>query len=219
MDDSAGRSLRIYQFQSLVSALGPGRRFGLWVQGCSIHCHGCMSRDTWDPGGGSSVRVVDLCMHLAESAAGIDGVTVTGGEPFDQPDALGELLRRLREETLRADQDVLVYSGYPLRTILHRWRDHLAYVDALVSEPYRRLPTGQPALRWRGSANQRLTTFSDLGLRRYAGAATESSHGELQVMVQQHSIRIVGVPYPGDLERLASQLADKGVVLEGATWS
>jgi anaerobic ribonucleoside-triphosphate reductase activating protein len=96
-----------------ITALGPGRRIGIWLQGCSIRCAGCMSRDTWafsrdsEPSEG-------LLERMAPWLTEADGVTISGGEPFDQPYGLLALLARLRE---RFKGDVLVYSGYEFEAL------------------------------------------------------------------------------------------------------
>src|SRR5688572_31286206 len=92
-----------------ITTLGFGRRIGVWFQGCSIQCPGCVSHDTWAFGRGQTT--VDLvCDTLAANLNQADGVTISGGEPFDQPAALEALLRWLRG---RFAGDVLVFSGYP----------------------------------------------------------------------------------------------------------
>jgi len=90
-----------------VTTLGPGRRLGVWLQGCSIRCPGCISVDTWDEGSGmidaeELLRAVDL--HAREA----DGLTVSGGEPFEQPAALASLLTRWRASS---DGSTLVFTG------------------------------------------------------------------------------------------------------------
>ena len=65
----------------------------MWFQGCSIRCRGCVSRDTWEFRGDAWVEVDRLVawIHSLDRDR-LDGVTVSGGEPFDQPDALAALL-------------------------------------------------------------------------------------------------------------------------------
>jgi anaerobic ribonucleoside-triphosphate reductase activating protein len=66
-----------------VTTLGPGRRVGVWLQGCSIRCQGCISVDTWIKDRGiTTVDEVVTALQLWLSRA--DGITVSGGEPFDQ---------------------------------------------------------------------------------------------------------------------------------------
>ncbi|MGG7582215.1 4Fe-4S cluster-binding domain-containing protein [Rhizobium sp. Nf11,1] len=82
-----------------VTALGPGRRIGIWFQGCSIRCPGCISADTWTTGKGTTTleEVVNTLQPWLPEA---EGVTVSGGEPFDQQEALQSLLwRRLNSRS------------------------------------------------------------------------------------------------------------------------
>ncbi|MEU1950135.1 4Fe-4S cluster-binding domain-containing protein, partial [Streptomyces sp. NPDC020125] len=86
-------TLRTNQTHFPVETLGPGRRLGIWTQGCGLACAGCMSRHTWDPLGGASRTVPSLVGLWREALArGADGLTVSGGEPLDQPAALEALL-------------------------------------------------------------------------------------------------------------------------------
>ena len=106
-----------------VTTLGPGRRIGIWLQGCSIHCPGCISKDTWDPDQGwTSVHsVIAAVQHWMPDA---QGITISGGEPLDQPVALRVLLQNLRRIS---DVDVLVYSGYFFNQ-LTEWLVHLILI-------------------------------------------------------------------------------------------
>src|SRR5688572_8819093 len=63
-----------------VTVLGPGRRIGLWVQGCTIGCRGCVSQDTWPSDATKSVAIRDLIAWCRRVSAGApDGVTISGG--------------------------------------------------------------------------------------------------------------------------------------------
>jgi anaerobic ribonucleoside-triphosphate reductase activating protein len=193
-----------------VTALGPGRRVGIWLQGCSVHCPGCLSLDTWDTDPARETTVAELIAGLP--AEDVDGFTISGGEPFDQPEALAELLRELRRRWPGAD--LLAYSGYRLARLQRRHPDVLALLDAVIAEPFRR---DQPTtLLWRGSANQRLVPLSALGRERYA-PYLDAEGAPMQVAVDE-SIWYVGVPRSGDLERLDAMLAAAGVHQEQVTW-
>lgn len=217
--------LRVNRLHFPVTVLGPGRRVGVWFQGCSLGCAGCLSRDTWDAAGGrpSTVdSVVEAVIALVDRG-GLDGVTVSGGEPFEQPGALLELVRRLRVELAplapRDGIDVLCYSGLRESDLRRRFPHVLAELDLLVPEPY--VARSAPGGRWRGSDNQQLVTLSDLGRSRLAAAPAdlaEPSRPELQVAVDDHDVWIVGIPRPGDLARLEAALAERGVRIGQASW-
>ena len=190
-----------------VSTLGPGRRVGVWFQGCTIRCPGCISLDTWAPGRGLTTVAATLeavSPHLADA----DGLTVSGGEPFDQPDALRVLLRGWRE---RHAGDVLVYSGYPLEALeaaLGTMRD---LIDAVVADPYLEHATDTLALR--GSDNQRLAILTELGRDRFGGSTVPRvKERTLDVMFDdaRGEAFLAGIPRRGDLARLRSLLAAQG---------
>ncbi|WP_327290233.1 4Fe-4S cluster-binding domain-containing protein [Streptomyces sp. NBC_01198] len=218
-----GPVLRVSQVLGPVTALGPGRRLGVWVQGCPLACAGCMSRQTWDPGGGQDVGLERLLGLWAGALAdGYDGLTVSGGEPLEQPAALGALLAgadRLRTEAGRTDADLLVYSG---------WEDSeiaaspvaaaaLDRADAVITGRYR---AGEPTgLVWRGSANQHLIPRTPLGRRRYGPHLERTSdRPELQVRVTDGDVHIIGVPRSGELSALERDLAARGVTFRENTW-
>jgi anaerobic ribonucleoside-triphosphate reductase activating protein len=153
----AGATLRVADVQPRCEVLGPGIRFGLWVQGCGIGCTGCISPQ-WIPfAGGEVVAVAALAERIAREA--VDGLTISGGEPFDQAGALAELVRAVRA---RRDLSALSYTGYTLDHLRrHGTPDQhalLAGLDLLIDGPY--LPRKHADLRWRGSANQRIRLLS-----------------------------------------------------------
>jgi anaerobic ribonucleoside-triphosphate reductase activating protein len=218
-----------------VTVLGPGRRIGIWLQGCSIGCKGCVSQDTWakDPG-----RLMDLAALLAwcRKVAGgqIDGVTLSGGEPFDQPQALAALLTGLHNWRKRdkLDFDILCYSGYPLAKLERLHAPLLARLDALIPEPFQQQ---QPVTHvWRGSGNQPLVLLSARGRVRYAefvdaapfdgagGCAGGSGGGSIgkrmQMMVDGQKVWYVGIPERGDMAALEAACQAQGVVFSSVSW-
>src|SRR5919197_588417 len=95
--DRDATSLLLAKAHYPVTTLGPGTRAGLWTQGCTIGCVGCLSRDTWHPDPRTAVPVGTVLGWLASLPGPVDGVTISGGEPFQQPDALAALLHGIRE--------------------------------------------------------------------------------------------------------------------------
>ncbi|WP_431974750.1 4Fe-4S single cluster domain-containing protein [Micromonospora haikouensis] len=210
--------LRLSRLHHPVTALGPGRRVGIWVQGCAIGCPGCVSRDTWvaEPRHDVDVDYV-LDRVAALDPAGLTGVTVTGGEPSEQPEALAALLTGLRALGAEHDWDVLCYTGVELDEFRARCPGAYPLVDALITGPYR---AGEPTdLVWRGSANQRLVPCSPLGRRRYAPwVDARRDRPELQLQVDDDRVWLVGIPGRGDLARVERALQAQGIRLEGVSW-
>ncbi len=144
-----------------VTTLGPGRRIGVWLQGCSIRCPGCISMDTWAEGRGATT-VASVMAALRPWLGHADGITVSGGEPFDQSAALRALLTALRTETAI---DVFVYSGHPFERIAQDVSAMHGLIDALMSDRFQREAPQTLALR--GSDNQRLHLLTELGRKRF----------------------------------------------------
>jgi anaerobic ribonucleoside-triphosphate reductase activating protein len=161
-----------------VTALGPGKRIGIWFQGCSLRCPGCISADTWSPGRGRTT-VASVLETMRPWLRDADGVTISGGEPFEQPIALVALLAAIRGTF---DGDTLVYTGLELSAIDDVLRRAKGLIDALITGPYRNdLPQTLPL---RGSDNQTLHLLTALGRRRFAdlGAPSGDAAPVLDVM-------------------------------------
>lgn len=199
-----------------VTTLGYGRRAGIWTQGCTIGCAGCVSQDTWPADPATAIDVEGVLAWL-KTLGPLDGVTISGGEPFQQPAALGELLRAIRcwaSPTV----DVLVYTGYAASRLYRTtaWRELVELCDAVVAGPYvERLNNGE-ALR--GSSNQRIIAVSDLGRSRYRDAKYGESTPHMQVSVEDDRIYYIGIPRRGDMERLTERLALAGVHAGEVSW-
>ena len=192
-----------------ITTLGPGQRIGIWTQGCSIHCECCMSRDTWKfTRVGEAVH--DVMEHIQPWLGAADGITISGGEPFDQAEALVAFLRMLRT---RFDGDVLVYSGYSFEDLRTRHAAALSYIDVLISEPF--IAAKATALPLRGSDNQRFCFLTPLGRSRFeviANARTPVSAPALDAIVTaEGEFWLAGIPHPGDLQRLDEILRRAGV--------
>ncbi|MCP4565917.1 MAG: radical SAM protein [Bosea sp.] len=214
-------NLQISRTHFPVTVLGPGCRAGIWVQGCGVGCKGCVSKDTWNRAGGSAMPVATiLSWSLACVASGADGVTISGGEPFEQPDGLAALLDGLIAARAAGsrDFDILCYSGLKLTRLRRLHAAILAKLDAVIPEPFvEALPDGAI---WRGSVNQPLIALSERGRRIYApyldGKATNSAG--LQVSVEGDQIWMVGIPRRGDLARLEAKARAAGLQLGEASW-
>ena len=159
-------TLRLHAVLPLTLANGPGRRFGVWVQGCRLGCPGCFNPETHDPSGGYPVEVRDLLRQIASAGGEVEGVTVSGGEPLEQAGALRAFLSALKAET---GLSVVLFSGFTREEIEARPDGPaiLARTDVLVAGPFeaaRRLGRGL-----RGSDNQAVHFLSG----RYAAADLE----------------------------------------------
>ncbi len=202
-----------------VSVLGHGKRIGIWLQGCSIRCPSCCSLDTWefekDRGIGVAL-LVDWCREV--SGGSLDGVTISGGEPFDQPEALLALLNAL--DLWRGDDrgrfDILLYSGYSERRVRRDFTEHLRHIDAVVAGPYKESAGGEK--RYCGSDNQRILLCSQLAEERYGPEGLAGWKSGMQVTADDEGIWMIGIPKPGDLRRLEAGCMERGLALGKPSW-
>lgn len=158
-------TIRLYGTAGDSIVDGPGLRFAVFVQGCTHGCPGCHNPESQPCGGGTVRRIADVVAEVAANKL-IGGVTITGGEPFEQAPAAAELARRCRALGL----GVWVYSGYTYEQLAAGVPDPAAAelldaADVLVDGPFvQGLKT--LGLAWRGSSNQRLV---DVPATRAAG--------------------------------------------------
>ena len=134
---------------------GPGLRFTVFAQGCNMKCEGCHNPHTWDYTKGEYWKTKDVISRMLSNPL-IDGLTLTGGEPFDQPvDCL-----ELAEAAYGAGLNIWIYTGYLFEDLFEpdsmspRWQ-LLSFADVIVDGPF--IKEKQSCdLRWRGSTNQRV---------------------------------------------------------------
>lgn len=189
-----------------VTTLGPGNRIGIWVQGCSIRCPGCISMDTWAPGRGVT-NVDEVMAAIAVWLPRADGFTISGGEPFDQPEALCLLLTAIRAVS---KLDVLVYSGHAFETLEPLLDRMTGLIDALIADPFDLDASNTMAMR--GSDNQRLHLLSDLGRERLSALDRPLSDRDKVfdlMMDASGEVWLAGIPGRGDFNRLRAHLASQ----------
>jgi anaerobic ribonucleoside-triphosphate reductase activating protein len=191
-----------------VTTLGYGRRLAIWMQGCSIRCAGCINKDTWDRTKEHETTLGELLKISAEWLALADGVTISGGEPFDQPEALAALVEAIRASNAG---DVLVYTGYRLHVIQQSFAAILAQIDVLISEPYRRGDGDSLALR--GSDNQRISLLTPVARQRYREDIDRCEWQEtrrLDLILTENELWLAGIPRTGEMARLKAKLKTLG---------
>jgi len=206
--------LRVARFQERSLALGPGTRAVVWFQGCSFDCPGCIAAEmnrSKDFDLTTPSNLVDRVLQIS----GIEGVTLSGGDPLDQPlDLLADFLEELGQ---RSDLSVMCYTG---RTLQQLRRDGqaemveriLRCVDILIDGLY--VEAMNDGSAWRGSSNQQIHFLSP----RYHHLETsvlESRDRELEVSVSRsHQIEITGIPPTNFMDRLRTQLKSRELSLE-----
>lgn len=135
---------------------GPGFRYAIFTQGCPHGCPGCHNPETWPMEGGNLMSIQEIYDDY-RSRSHLRGLTLSGGEPFEQAAASAEVAKLVHE----AGGDVLVYTGYLLQTLQTKAQTDppvaalLEAADYLIDGPFI-MAQRDLSLQFRGSANQKL---------------------------------------------------------------
>ena len=202
--------LRIAQTVPDTEAEGPGKRFALWVQGCTLHCPGCCNPEMFAPDkGGSLIEAAELAAKIL-ATPGLEGISVLGGEPFQQAAALAELCGLVRAGGL----SVMIYTGYTMAELCASANSEndrkpstplgqngvaalLANADLLVDGRYEQ---GKPesTRRWIGSSNQVMHFLSP----RYSASDPRfSTPNTIELRFVKGQLTINGWPQAADAMR------------------
>ena len=143
--------LRVLHIIEGTSVDGPGLRTSIYLAGCSHRCPGCHNAASWDFGGGEERTLDELMQVIAYNEA---PVTLSGGDPLQQPDGTRALIHRIKQEL---GYNVWCYTGYTWEEVMgdKRLRDVVRELDVLVEGPFIQAER-DTTLRFRGSRNQRL---------------------------------------------------------------
>lgn len=188
---------------------GPGIRFVIWVQGCSLKCKGCFNPHFWSQHGGSRRDVDSLLQDIVAARIRfpeIEGVTFLGGEPFEQAESLAELSEKLN----KLDFSIMVFSGYTLAELKDPESSEymtrlnfLSSIDLLIDGRYQQenLDTDRP---WVGSKNQEFHFLTE----RYSEASLfKSVKDGLEITVlNSGEVQINGWATDSQLENLLEKL-------------
>lgn len=144
--------IRINDITYSSSVDGTGFRDVVFVNYCPHHCEDCHNKQTWDKETGRDVTVGEVYKRLTKSA--MTNVTFSGGEPFEQPDALAELAKMVKNE---AGKTIWVYSGYTFEQICEDEdkMELLKLCDVLVDGRFIKAQA-KLNMRFKGSENQRI---------------------------------------------------------------
>ena len=140
--------LRIGDISEGSTIYGPGTRYVIWTQGCSLACEGCWNKQFWSKKGGYEIEIDELVKNI-ESSNEIQGITLLGGEPLQQPEAILKLIKNMK----RLDLSVFLYTGYDISEFDVIMQSCFDNSDIVVTGRYLQ-EKRNTNLRWRGSTNQ-----------------------------------------------------------------
>jgi len=185
--------IRISHYIDSTKVLGPFQRSALWVNGCCFSCDGCLAGEmnSKEP----LVMPVDQLASVFLSYKETEGITISGGEPFLQAEALTGLIDLIRNQR---DYGVIIYSGFTYEELKEKGADRKAVqdllekTDILIDGRYKKeLDDGRP---FRGSANQRILLLSDRYQSVWEDYYLSADKRNIEIKVTSKNIYLVGVP-------------------------
>lgn len=176
-----------------VHSLGPGKRLVIWTIGCCRKCRNCISPRLQTPNPNMDVNIKELFAYIKKvlGKEKIDGITISGGDPFIQKDELLKLIKYLN----KLSKDILVYTGYTYEEIeimLSKEENEFLQnnITALIDGPYiDELNDNKSVLR--GSTNQKLYIFNRKYCDKYRKYEEEGR--KIEIFNEDDGIRIVGI--------------------------
>ena len=171
-----------------VTSLGPGNRAAIWVAGCNRYCKKCANPELWEQHEYQRIEPDRLAGAIRNVInTGIDGITITGGEPFKQAEELCKLIDGLPD-----DIDILVFTGCKYEELLKKdsARGFLSRIDVLVDGEYiDELNDNCAALR--GSTNQRIIYLKEELIPKYEAYLKEGR--KIQNFIYDYKTISVGI--------------------------
>lgn len=188
-----GIKLRLYMTAKNTKALGPYNRYVIWVQGCKKKCVGCISKDSQPLDGGYEEEVDALVAEIIHTPD-IEGITISGGEPFLQIESLVNLIRRVRE---KKDIGVIIYTGMKFCEIKESELTKVS--DMIIDGEYRDELNDNLSLR--GSSNQQVCLITER-YKEEANTMYGAKGRKIELKVENGKTRMVGIPDKDSLKML-----------------
>jgi len=184
MTHDSGATLRIGHISEHSTIYGPGVRFVIWTQGCTLACEGCWNKQYWSSKGGTEVQINELIEKIA-STDEIQGITLLGGEPLQQAESVLKIIQAVKELGL----SVFLYTGYELDEFNEQMQACFDASDIVVTGRYVHQER-DTNLRWRGSRNQKVHYPTEL----YAELEIEEQNEVEFIIHEDGKLSMFGYP-------------------------
>lgn len=168
--------IRLYGVVNDSIVDGPGLRYAIFTQGCPHHCEGCHNPQSHDSQGGYEEDISVLLWEIDQNPL-LDGITISGGEPFLQPQPLIALVKEVKKRGLH----VMIYSGYTFEEImgLGQWHQELLSLCDILVDGRFILSLRSLDLLYKGSSNQRIIAIQKSMKEHHIVLQDINEYGEL----------------------------------------
>lgn len=197
---------RLNKIQYPIYNLGPGKRIGIWVQGCNLACEGCINQMLWSKRKGKSIPVYEVFNIIKNIEEGYDGITISGGEPFQQYEQLIAFVYLIKTQT---KLNIQCYTGYELNELSTLYQDglYLKFIDYLVDGRY--VQSQHEDENIKGSKNQNYYQIINGEAIKF-DSDFKSKKWSVNVSLEGN-IYMAGIPMKSDIKNLISDLQNKGI--------
>lgn len=190
-----------------VKTLGYGERIGIWTIGCPHKCKECSNPELWESNSRKDISLEAIIEIIKSIDKKVDGITITGGEPFFQSKELSQLIVKLKELSY---DDILVYTGYSYNELKKSTDPTISYIisniSALIDGKYiDKLNDNKPQ---RGSSNQNIIILNEEYRYRYI---TKEETRTVQNVFYKDGLFSIGIPLKNFRDYINNALVDYGV--------
>lgn len=191
-------NINVFKYLEKTTVEGPGKRFCLWVQGCSRRCKGCGAKNTWSHEE-NKLMSIDEIFNIIDKQEDIEGVTFLGGEPFEQALGLSMLAKKIKDKGL----SVITFTGFTIEELKTADNpDYLALLDntdLLIDGKFEesKFDLSRP---WVGSSNQRYLFLTN----RYSIEDIKKYNNKIEVRIDKNGF--IFVNGMGNFEKIKKDL-------------
>jgi anaerobic ribonucleoside-triphosphate reductase activating protein len=209
-----------------VLSVGYGKRLNIVLRGCSIAlsgnaCYKCFSKDLWSKEGGEQKDTKDLVQEVVTIIIDndLDGVTITGGEPTDQANALAEVIKGVKSELktkkYKTPVDFLLFTWYYEDQFKEKFSDLFLEVDCFVFGPYEYDKSIEKPLV--ATSNQQLVVNSLLAKGRYEDLS-DMPRIDFAINSLDNQLLFIGIPYKDEMDSIEKELKGR-ISISESSWN
>ena len=182
--------LNLYYKAIGITNLGIGKRAVYWLQGCSFGCDGCLAIDSHSHKIKNYYDCDKLIDELKPFNNELEGVTISGGEPFEQKENLLYFIKKIKEKYPKFS--IMLFTGFTLEQILEKKDEYfnkiLSYLDIIIDGKFKKEKRiNEP---WRGSSNQNIYFLTN----RYSIEDYKKEKIGIDYLIKDNEIFEVGIP-------------------------